>query len=205
MKIQVLEWDIYWYFTILSEVDRIITTTWTRKRVYRVFKCKCKCWNIKEMKLCNLKDNRSISCWCIHKAIVGANFTTHWMTNTRIYNIWNTMKARCDNINQSKYYNYWAKWIAYTPKWNKFEWFYEDMKEWYSKYLTLDRIDNNWNYSKKNCRWATMKEQSRNKRNNRLYKWKCIAEWCEDLWLNYKRVMSKINKYWVSEKKALGF
>lgn len=95
------------------------------------------------------------------------------------------------------------KWIK--CEWKNFEEFYKDMKDWYAIDLTIDREDSTWNYCKSNCRWKTPKEQARNKENNRLYKWKCLAEWCEELWLNYKTIYSRINLYWWSYKDALEF
>ena len=45
-----------------------------------------------------------------------------------------------------------------------FEEFYSDMYPTYKKWLTVEREDNDWNYCKSNCKWATMKEQSNNRR-----------------------------------------
>ena len=63
----------------------------------------------------------------------------------------------------------------------------EHMAEYWEKNTTLDRIDNNWNYCKENCRWATYKEQSNNKRNNTIYKveWICHTqtEWADIIWV----------------------
>lgn len=128
----------------------------------------------------------------------------HWMSKTRIYWIWHKMKQRCNNNKNSHYQYYWWRWITYDPKWEKFIWFYEDMKEWYSDELSIDRIDNNWNYSKSNCKWSTSKEQSINRKRtiNFTYKWKtqCLKYWCNDLWINYKMVHKRVRRWRTIEK-----
>ena len=61
----------------------------------------------------------------------------------------------------------------------------DHIKKFGTKETTIDRIGNNGNYSKENCRWATYKEQCRNTRKNRLITYRgqtmCLQEWCEDL------------------------
>ncbi len=87
--------------------------------------------------------------------------TTHGLHKTRIYRIWQAIKARTSNPNNTKYELYKDK--KPPTKWNTFEGFYEDMKEGYSDSLSIDRIDNSMPYSKDNCRWVDSFVQAQNK------------------------------------------
>lgn len=89
---------------------------------------------------------------------------THGMTNTRTYHSWQAMKRRCNNKKSDKYKWYGARGIRVCKEWNEsFEAFIKDMGLC-PEGMTLERIDNQKNYYKNNCKWATMKEQSNNTR-----------------------------------------
>ena len=177
-------WEKYNRLTIMKEVF------WRRARYVQ---CQCDCWNIIERNLSNVINKKSISCWCYQKEIASKTFTKHWMFWTRIYVIYTAMKSRC---NDEKHKNYGWRWIKCL--WNTFEEFYEDMKDWYSDELSIDRINNDWNYCKENCRWATRKEQSNNRRDNIqiTIKWvtKLMIEWCEIYWIKKNTVYSRLHK-----------
>lgn len=111
----------------------------------------------------------------------------HGMTWKWIYKTWKHLKQRCNNKNNKDYHNYWWRWISYDPKRDKFEWFYEDMWNTYKEWLSIDRIDNNWNYCKDNCRWATNKEQANNRWNNLLLEYNWLSLWLHERW----------NKLWI--------
>lgn len=85
------------------------------------------------------------------------------MSHNSTYKSWQSMKSRCLNENDpsSKYYR--DRGIKITERWNTFENFLEDMGE-RPEGLTLDRINNNGNYCKENCKWSTPKEQMNNRR-----------------------------------------
>jgi len=117
-------------------------------------------------------------------------YDKHWMTWTRIYGIFRDLKTRCNNKKCKDYHIYWGRWII--NEWGSFNEFYKDMKEWYEEHLTIDRINNDWNYYKSNCKWSTRKEQQMNKKNNLLYKWIHIKEYCKKNWVNYYTIISRI-------------
>lgn len=110
---------------------------------------------------------------------------------SRLYNIWSGIRDRCLNRNNSDYPDYGGRGITICEEWsNNFETF----RDWaldnrYRDGLTIDRIYNNASYSPENCRWITMKEQARNKRNNVLLEiggvTKCLKEWAEVFHINY--------------------
>lgn len=79
-------------------------------------------------------------------------------------NIWWTMKQRCNSKAPNRYKYYGARGITYDPKWETFEGFKEDMEEGYGDTLQIDRIDNDGNYCKENCRWVTARQNTMNRR-----------------------------------------
>lgn len=128
-----------------------------------------------------------------------------------VFNItYKNMASRCFNKGNGSYKDYGGRGIKCT--WNNFDEFRSDMHESYLEHVEefgekntqIDRIDNSGNYSKENCRWATLKEQARNKRSNTFVVYggetKCLAEWAEVFNLNYQSLQTRLHRGWSIEK-----
>lgn len=139
--------------------------------------CRCECGKYTVVQHGALKNGNTKSCGCYQKD----KATTHGMYKTRIYRIWHAMKARCDNHHNCAYRDYGGRGIDVCDRWKEsFENFRDDMLDSYNKHAeefgvkqtTLDRINHDGNYEPSNCRWADMKEQGNNRRNNMLINYK---------------------------------
>lgn len=169
------------------------------------WECICECGGIVEVLGQNLKNGRSQSCGCLNKEHRIASITKHGHYGDRVYYIWEAMKRRCYNKNNSNYGN---RGIKVCEEWQEFIPFYEwAIANGYNDNLTIDRINVNGNYEPDNCRWATMKEQGNNRRNNHLITYqnttRTIAQWAEELGINYNTLWNRINKYHWSVERAL--
>ena len=132
--------------------------------------------------------------------------TVHGMCFTRLYQIWNGMKQRCQNPKTINYKGYGGKGISVCEEWNNsFTAFYEwSMQNGYNDNLTIDRKDNNGNYEPANCRWATNKEQQNNTSYTRLYTYNgetlSIMQWAEKTGIHPNMLYKRLYRGWNIEK-----
>jgi hypothetical protein len=92
----------------------------------------------------------------------------HGQRYTPEYGIWRSMKCRCENPNDKKYYLYGGRGVSVAPSWrNDFTAFIRDIGPRPSRKHSIDRIDTNGNYEPGNVRWATITQQNRNARSVR--------------------------------------
>lgn len=169
----------------------------------RKWNCLCDCGRSVVVFGDNLKRGLTRSCGCLHSEITQNVNSTHKESKTRLFHIWQNMKARCSNPSRLDWKNYGGKGISVCEEWRNS---YESFRDWannngYRDDLTIDRINVYGNYEPENCRWITNKEQQRNTRSNVLYKGKCIAEWCEQTGIDTRTVNRRIKVYgWPIEK-----
>lgn len=125
----------------------------------------------------------------------------------KLYVIWGSMIQRCNDKNHHSYSRYGGRGILVQDSWLKFNAFSKDMKNSYKQGLTIERIDNESNYSKSNCCWATKKEQANNRRSNRIIEFngnsKTLAQWSEELGIKRTTISQRLDYYGWSISKAL--
>lgn len=148
----------------------------TGKKVPR-YKCVCDCGNVKIVRKVSLTSGYTRSCGCLHKEQLGAMRRKHgYCKKERLYGVWLNMRERCYNPNSNRYKNYGDRGITICKEWkddyvNFRNWclnngYAENIRDSGRNNLTIDRIDNDGNYSPDNCRWVTNKENCLNKQNS---------------------------------------
>lgn len=186
------------YLTVIYEYDK-------RNKQIRWY-CQCDCGNRPIVFGNNLKRRKNISCGCISREKSSERIKliakTHGLTNSNSYRSWIALKQRCFRKKHPAYERY-SK-LYFDDRWLKFEDFYLDMGD-RPDGKTLDRIDNSKGYYKENCRWATYKEQGRNRGDNRIIEFAgekmTMMEWSEKLGIKYSTLSMRINhSKWSIEK-----
>ena len=161
--------------------------------------CLCECGNKSTVMTSNLKNGHTKSCGCLAKVQKGKSGLPG-------YKSWDAMLRRCYNETGNRWHIYGGRGITVCDRWkNSFLTFLEDMGE-RPKGTSLDRIDNDGNYCPKNCRWATPKEQCRNKRNTLIIRAfgrsQTIREWAEETGIGRGTIEWRLNRGW-TPKEAL--
>lgn len=92
-----------------------------------------------------------------------ANNIKHGAYRTAEYKVWLAMRDRCRNPKNGRYHQYGGRGINVCARWDDFANFLTDLGPRPSPQHSLDRIDNDRGYNKRNCRWATRHEQMTNR------------------------------------------
>lgn len=169
------------------------------------WKCRCDCGSETVVEMSSLKSGNTQSCGCLHRKRCAERLSTHGRSKSPEYLSWIAMKARCGNPHHKDWKHYGGRGITVCIRWaESFEQFLADMGTQPAGKNTIERIDTNGNYCKENCRWASQKEQTRNKRNNRVLTHqgvtKTLAEWAEEIGVCQKRLSRRLRLGWSAQE-----
>lgn len=160
--------------------------------------CLCECGARRSVRMDSLVSGRVRSCGCLQRQWVatGQAFRSHGKTLSREYKSWQSMKARCTNPRNHDFPDYGGRGITVCVEWlNSFSAFYGDMGPAPAR-GEIERKDNNNGYFKGNCKWATRREQNRNKRSNFTITYngqtRCLKEWSEILGISYSALHKRL-------------
>jgi hypothetical protein len=184
--------------------ENYIGKTYTNYTVVRkiegregIYECLCKCGNVRNVGIGDLKRGtvKSCGCWMFEMG------RAHGKSGTREHRIWKAIKTRCTNPNQPSFKYYGARGITIHDKYkNDFMAFLTDIGPAPTSKHTVDRIDTNKGYEPGNIRWATYKEQANNKRNNSIYTHKGItmtlSKWGDLAVVDARTIMHRLKRGW---------
>jgi hypothetical protein len=168
--------------------------------------CRCDCGNKVTVGTGGLRDGSTVSCGCRRKEHWDSFSRTHGRTRSRTWYSWQSMITRCSTRGTVNWKDYGGRGIRVCAKWRGkrgFENFLADMGERPAGH-TLDRKNVNGNYTPKNCRWATPRQQSNNTRRTRWLTMNgetlSISEWGLRTGISRYTISARIEVGWSVEQ-----
>lgn len=167
--------------------------------------CKCDCGNEVVVRRYGILSWNTRSCGCLSKDV---HKKQRGLSHDLLYKKWMSMKRRCYDSRSLAYKNYGGRGIKVCDEWREhFIVFYEWCIS--SGYVegngkSLDRIDNDGDYSPDNCRWVDYKDQQNNKRRSRFVtfdgKTLTVAQWERETGISRSTIIGRLNRGWTAEK-----
>lgn len=164
--------------------------------------CRCECGNEVQANISRLKCGNTKSCGCLQREHITALNYKHGKWKTPLFNIWIRMRNRCYLENTKDYINYGGRGITVCPEWKDD---FETFERWalengYQKGLSIDRKNVDGNYDPSNCRWATIKEQNNNKRDNHYItfngKTQSMQMWADETGISSQSIKYRLKHGW---------
>lgn len=155
-------------FGRLTAIKPTQKPTGSRDR-HTLWLCECDCGGVANVRSDKLTNGYTKSCGCLKNEIAterilsnGKPHPTHGQSSNRLYNIYQHMKARCNNPKKHKYKDYGGRGITVCKEWeDSFQAFYDwAMANGYTEDMSIDRIDVDRGYQPDNCQWLTISENS---------------------------------------------
>lgn len=179
-----------------QRVGCLVTIKSVRRAGRTKWECRCVCGGIVAVLTESLRRYRYERCPCS----IGRG-----LSRTRERRCYDGILKRIYSPSDKRYYRYGGRGITVCDLWRKsFAAFMKDMGPCPSPKHSIDRINNDGNYEPSNCRWATQKEQARNRRSSRLVAFrgevKTLAEWCEMAGQDYRMIHLRLKRGWSLER-----
>ena len=167
------------------------------------WKCRCDCRNVCTVNGVHLRRGYTQSCGCLRRENSGCT-PKHGLSSSKIYGVWQRMRHRCFNKNDKNFSQYGGRGIKVCDEWrNDFQAFYDcvsKLEHFGEEGYSFDRINNDGNYEPSNVRWATMKEQNRNRRSNVVVEYKgkkvSLKEAAELSGIKYLTLFQRYHRGW---------
>jgi hypothetical protein len=166
-----------------------------------LWRVRCQCGQEFSVRSNSLRTGGTRSCGCRRRK----HGESRRETLTREYAAWQSMVSRCEYPQDRVFRHYGGRGIRVCERWrSSYPTFLADMGRRPSPTHSLDRIDPNGNYEASNCRWATPKEQARNKRTSRVLnvggESRTVAEWAERTGIGFTTIRERIRRGWDPER-----
>lgn len=176
------------------------------KRVENVnpskFLCICECGNKKDISSSCLRKGFTRSCGCLNRELTISRNYRHGegidFQCTREYRAWLHLKGRCLQHNDKSFKRYGGRGIKVCDRWlESYSNFLKDMGRCPKGY-SIERVNNNGDYSPDNCIWLPLSLQAKNTSKNIVLtaygKTMILKDWAENLGVSYGAIKWHLNK-----------